>query len=269
MLTSLVIQLEALEEGKINGATGRAVHGFWYKQWQDADSKTAEALHDEKTQTPPFSLSPLMGLPRPQKGITGITRGVSAWFRVAALTGQLSERLITHWVAELPNEVELAGVKWRLDGVADYPDKHPWAGQISYQDLSAKHLFNNRPPSRWKFSFETPVTFNSGLGHLPFPLPNILVGSWLRRWQVFAPLALPEEISQSAREHLAVSQFDMKTLPVRHGERLIVGGAGNYTLKALKMSASERAQIDLLANYAFFCGSGYKTAQGMGLTRLR
>ena len=267
MLTSLVIQIEALNDGEINGATGRAVHGFWYKQWESFDSGTADALHDE-TQVPPFSLSPLMQLPRPQNGITRVTRGISAWFRVATLNRQLSEKLITHWTANLPKEIELAGIKWTITGIAETPEKHPWARQISYQDLASRHLFNNRPPSRWKLAFETPLTFNSGLGHLPFPLPNNLIGSWMRRWQAFAPLALPEELPQSVREQLMVNHFDMRTIPLRQGKRLIIGGAGSYSLKAIKMPASERAQVDLLANYAFFCGSGYKTTQGMGMTKL-
>ena len=268
MLKSLVIQLEALEEGKINGSTGRAVHGFWYKQWDAVDSRTATTLHDE-TQVPPFSLSPLMGLPRPQKGITPVTRGVSAWFRVATLNERLSEMLIKLWAAQLPAEVELAGVRWRIGGVAANPQEHPWAGESSYQALSSKHLFNNRPPSRWNLFFETPLTFKSGLGHLPFPLPNNLLGSWLRRWQAYAPLALPEDLTRSVRERVMVSYFDMRTFPVRQGDRLIMGGRGSYSLKAIKLPASERAQVDLLANYAFFCGSGYKTTQGMGLTRLK
>ena len=268
MLTSLVIQVEALEDGRINGATGRATHGFWYKQWEEADAKTADALHKERD-VPPFSLSPLMELPRAVGGITHVTRGISAWFRVATLTRQLSEGLSAHWLPNLPDEIELAGIKWAITGIADTPEKHPWAKQISYQDLNAKHLFNNRPPSRWKLSFETPVTFNSGLGHLPFPLPNNLIGSWMRRWQAFAPLALPEELTQSVRERLMVNHFNMRTIPLRQGKRLIIGGVGSYSLKAIKMPASERAQVDLLANYAFFCGSGYKTTQGMGMTSLR
>lgn len=268
MLTSLVIQVEALEDGEINGATGRAVHGFWYKQWEEKDATTADALHDE-TQVPPFSLSPLMALPRPQGGITRVTREIQSWFRVTTLNRQLSEGLSAHWLPNLPNEIELAGIKWGIIGIADSPEKHPWAKQISYQDLSAKHLFNNRPPSRWKLSFETPVTFNSGLGHLPFPLPNNLIGSWMRRWQAFAPLALPEELTQSVREQLMVNHFNMVTIPVRHGKRVLIGGQGSYALHAIKMPASERAQVDLLANYSFFCGSGYKSTQGMGMTSLR
>ena len=268
MLTSLVIQVEALNDGEINGATGRATHGFWYKQWEKADAKTADALHKERD-VPPFSLSPLMELPRPKNGNTHVTRGISAWFRVATLNGQLSEKLITHWAANLPTEIELAGIKWAITGIADSPEKHPWAKQISYQDLASRHLFNNRPPSRWKLSFETPVTFNSGLGHLPFPLPNNLIGSWMRRWQAFAPLALPEELTQSVRERLMVNHFNMVTIPVRQGKRVLIGGQGSYSLKSIKMPASERAQVNLLANFAFFCGSGYKTTQGMGMTSLR
>jgi CRISPR-associated endoribonuclease Cas6 len=262
MLTSLVIEVEAKTDGLISGGTGRAIHGLWYAQWDQADPSTANMLHNE-TGTLPFSLSPLMGLPRAQKSVTRITTGQQAWFRIATLTRQLSERLTTFWAPQLPDEVELAGVQWRVVGV---PQEHPWNQQISYQELAARHLFNNRPPEHWKFLFETPVTFNSGRGYLPFPLPNILIGSWMRRWQAFAPLALPDNLQKSVRERLMVSSYQMRSKTVRYGERIHLGGMGRYALRAAKMPASERSQVDLLANYAFFCGSGYKTTQGMGMT---
>lgn len=265
MLRSLVIEVEAISEGVISGGTGRAVHGLWYAQWDKADPFTSNMLHNE-TNTLPFSLSPLMGLPRVEKDVTRIECGQKAWFRVATLTGQLSERLTMHWAPQLPDEVELAGVQWRIVGI---PQEHAWNRQVSYQELATRHLFNNRPPSRWKLSFETPITFNSGLGHLPFPLPNNLIGSWLRRWQAFAPLALPDELSKSARERLMINHYNMRSTTVRYGERVLLGGMGQYALKAIQMPASERAQVDLLAHYAFFCGSGYKTTQGMGVTKLR
>ena len=264
MLTSLVIELEAITEGLINGGTGRAVHGLWYAQWDKVDPSVANLLHNE-TQTLPFSLSPLMDLPRPMKDVTRIECGQRAWFRIATLTKQLSEGLTTRWAAQLPDEVELAGIQWRVVGV---PQAHEWNRQITYQELATQHLFNNRPPGYWKLNFETPVTFNRGKGYLPFPLPNILIASWMRRWQAFAPLALPDDLQQSVRERLLVSSYHMRSAVVRYGERVHPGGVGRYALRAAKMPASERAQVDLLANYAFFCGSGYKTTQGMGLTRL-
>lgn len=264
MLTSLVVQVEAKGNGLISGGTGRAVHGLWFAQWDKADPSVANMLHNE-TETLPFSLSPLMELPRPEKDVTRVVRGQKAWFRVAVLTGLLSEKLTTLWAPQLPDEVELAGVPWRIVGV---PQEHFWNRQVSYQELATQHLFNNRPPSRWKLEFETPVTFNSGEGHLPFPLPNILIGSWMRRWQAFAPLALPDDLQKSVRERLLVSSYNMRSITVRYGERKHPGGMGRYALRAAKMPASERAQVDLLANYAFFCGSGYKTTQGMGMTRL-
>jgi CRISPR-associated endoribonuclease Cas6 len=260
----MVIQLEAKGDGLISGGTGRAVHGLWYAQWDKVDPSIANLLHNE-TDTLPYSLSPLMGLPHPEKGVTRIERGLQAWFRVAALTEGLSEKLTRLWAAQLPDEVDLAGVQWRIVGV---PQGHAWNRQVSYQELATRHLFNKRPPGYWKLHFETPVTFNSGEGYLPFPLPNILVASWLRRWQAFAPLALPDNLQMSVRERLLVGSYNMRSTTVRHGGRQHLGGIGRYALRAAKMPASERAQIDLLANYAFFCSSGYKTTQGMGMTML-
>ena len=43
---------------------------------------------------------------------------------------------------------------------------------------------------------------------------------------------------------------------------------GTLTIQAFDLPPETRRRLDLLFRYAFFCGSGHHTAQGMGLTRL-
>jgi len=139
---------------------------------------------------------------------------------------------------------------------------------LSYEELSRHHLMNPNPPRQWRLEFLTPTTFHGKKTHLPFPLPESLINSWLRRWQAFSPIALAEdEVLQWARSNLAVSSYRLHTLPAREGERLRVGCVGTLTLRALDMPPYLRAAIDLLAHYAFYCGSGAHTAQGLGQTR--
>ncbi len=267
MLTSLVVSIKAVRSGIINGGTSRAVHGFWFQHWGDVDPSLAEALH-APAETPPFTLSPLRGVGYPRGGKVHVRAGEAAWFRVAALSQRVSQALREGWAPQLPQTVELAGLPWRVTGRTISPGEHPWAGQISYKVLGEEHLFSVKPPRSWEFEFFTPTAFHGTVGHLPFPLPDSLVSSWLRRWQAFAPIRFSEELPQMVREGVVVSSYRLKTVPVRFGKRLTVGCVGSYKLNALNLEPADRAALDALAHYAFFCGSGHRTTQGMGMTRV-
>lgn len=271
MPLSILIHLEATEEAALDQFTGRGVHGFWFKRWREIDPALGDALHAE-SDVQPFTLSPLMGLPRRGQGAVRITPGLAAQFRVTVLTDELAEAVKSKWMAGLaesgpaaipgPTETE-AGLTWRVIRTEVEADE-------AYESLSKSYLMRSNPPRQWTLEFVTPTTFHgSKTLHLPFPLPEILVGSWLRRWNAFAPIALPEEeLNAWARSNLAVSAYRLHTVPAREGERLWVGCVGWMGLRALEMPPYLRAAVDLLAHYAFYCGSGSHTAQGLGQTHL-
>jgi len=266
MIAAWVVSLQAQEEASLTGGSGRAVHGLWFRGWKQAAPAWADRLHHPDTVLP-FSLSPLMGLPRPRGGQIAIVPGQTAWFRIATLTEALTTATETHWLPALPATVELAGTRWTVTGYTDNAAEHPWAGRTRYGTLASQHLFRNRKAKAWQMDFHTPTTFHGSAGHLPFPLPDSLVRSWLRRWNAFASIALPADLPEQARGGMVVSAYRLKTVPVRYGERLMVGAVGWLKLYAVNMHPAMRAAINVLAQYAFYCGSGAKTAQGMGLTR--
>jgi CRISPR-associated endoribonuclease Cas6 len=274
-----MVHLKAVKAGEIKGSTGRGVHGFWYRHWEQADARVADWLHKQREVTP-FTCSPLMGLPRHSRnGVVHVPNGHSAWFRVSTLIPTLTESLLKSWLPSLPigSEIEIPkssadpsgtqGIRWRVTGVSTTAEEHPWAGQTEYTQLASQRLFTTRPPAKWRIKFLTPTAFHGRTGHLPFPLPDSLISSWLRRWQAFAPIALPEDLPQMARQQVVVSGYNLKTVPMREGNRLTVGCVGNLSLRALNVHPATRAALDLLAAYAFYTGSGHRTTQGMGVTR--
>jgi len=266
MIVAAVVHLEALEEGAIHRPTGRDVHGLWFEQWQRVDAHLADRLHAGPG-VRPFALSPLMGLPRPRRGAVPVETGGRAWFRLTSLSDDLSDRLEAEWLPRLPEVVVLGGLRWRMAGATT--EGHPWAGRADMQRLAEERLLNRSPPDAWRVTFSTPTAFHGAEGHIPFPLPNLLLGSWLRRWEVFGPVRLPSDLAKRARTGLVVSAYALKTLPLREGRRTTIGCVGSVTLRALRMKPGERAALDLLAAYAFWCGSGHRTTQGMGMTRAR
>lgn len=278
MLVSAVIHLTALVNGTNTNATGRGVHGFWFRHWGKVKPEMAGTLH-ANNQIPPYTVSPLMGLPYPDRNSqVRIPKGTKTWFRVTTLTRPLSDTLLKTWLPSLNEDAEIEipqsknpdqlGLRWLVTGVSLTNKEHPWAGQVEYNQLASQHLYAENPPIRWQLHFKSPTAFHASAGHFPFPLPDSLVGSWMHRWQAFAPITLPSDLPDLVRQQTVISSYSLKTLPVREGKRLTVGCVGQMTLRALKMRPDSRAALDLLANYSFFVGSGHRTTQGMGLTRL-
>jgi CRISPR-associated endoribonuclease Cas6 len=270
MPLSLLIHLESLSGGQIDQFTGRGVHGFWFSRWHEVDPALGDELHTS-AETQPFTLSPLGGLPRSQRGAVLVKAGMPAHLRVTSLTEALDGALQTKWAEGLQGREDVfipqpreedPGLRWKVT-------KAEIESQASHEALAKAHLMNSVPPREWRLDFLTPTTFHGTESHLPFPLPDSLVNSWMRRWNAFAPVALPrDELLEWTRNKLVVSSYNLRTLPAREGERLRVGCVGNLTLRALEMPPYLRACVDLLAHYAVFCGSGSHTAQGLGQTRL-
>lgn len=267
MILSILVGLEAVSDGQFDQFTGRGVHGFWFQRWREVDEKFGDELH-AVNEVQPFTLSPLLGLPKAQRGVFRVAKGSVCKFRLTALSDALSEAVLSKWAAGLAGQViqipeprnDQAGISWKVTG-------YEVQFQAEYADLSKRHLMNSVPPRQWTVEFLTPTTFHGRETHLPFPLPDSLIQSWMRRWNAFAPLALPDETVEWARQKLAVSSFTLKTLPAREAERLRVGCVGQLSLRALEMPPYLRAAVDLLVNYSIYCGSGSHTSQGLGQTR--
>jgi CRISPR-associated endoribonuclease Cas6 len=267
MLVAASIQLEAVEAGQLREATGRLVHGFWFHHWGQVAAEQSARLHAGQSLRP-FTLSPLLGLPHSRRGEVTVKPGQTAWFRVTTLEPTLSDALRTTWLARLPEVVTLGEIPWRVTGYTLDSAENPWLGQADPQALAEQYLLASRPAHRWRLRFATPTAFHGAAGHLPFPLPGALVGSWLRQWQAFGQVRLPEDFPEHIHAGLVISAYQLKTVPVRDRQRITIGCVGTLTLRATKLSNPLCAAVDLLAHYALWAGSGHRTTQGHGMTRL-
>jgi CRISPR-associated endoribonuclease Cas6 len=274
MPLAVVLKLRALSAGHLTEGSGPAVHGFWLRRWAQVAPAVFEQLHADGT--PPFSLSPLMGLP--QAAGAPIKAGQAVWVRLCLLRDDLWEPLEIAWLKDLA-QVSIAGQEWALEAASRTPAEHAWADRVEYRKLIAAHLERQHPPDRWRLEFAAPYATKSGNDrYLPVPLPDSLLRSWLTRWSAIAkaPGAEPWQAAVQAdkgflarvRESLVIGAFDLHTERPLIGERGMVGCVGRLELRSLDLSTEDLRLIDLLAHFAFYAGSGYKTTQGMGLTRL-
>ena len=100
---------------------------------------------------------------------------------------------------------------------------------------------------------------------MPVPLPGLVFGSLLERWNAYAPINFPQEVRRYAEECLAISQYELQTRPVPQKSRgLRVGAVGSVTYAALNYDRYWMSLLSVLAGFSLFSGLGAGTTQGLG-----
>ncbi len=148
------------------------------------------------------------------------------------------------------------------------PGSDPWAGYGSFAGLAAAA----RPAKRLTIEFATPTAFSLGededgrkrVGVLPDP--HAVFGSLLRRWNALAPEPLDEAATERATRRAVVARYDLRTTTFTLDRAPQIGFVGRCTYE-LRGDAEDRRALALLADAAFYLGTGMKTARGMGLCR--
>ena len=207
-----------------------------------------DVIHDRPVRKP-FTLSAL------EKGRDGDWR-----WRVTLLEDDLWEPL---WAGvQTVGVLDLNGRTWPVR----WPD-----AQVTHRGYDFL-LTDVRPSECIKMEFLSPTTFRAGNLDSPLPEPGAVFHSWLSRWNDFAPpdRRISTELLETVRTNVAISAHRMRTERHDLGRSQVVGFVGEVTFvitKARRLNQALVWQLNALADYAEFCGTGRKTTHGMGQTR--
>ncbi len=219
-------------------------------QWIGAvDADLAAALHDRPVRKP-FTTSAL------ERGRNGDCR-----WRVALLEDVLWEPL---WDGiRAVGVLDLNGRTWPVN----WPD-----AQVTH--CTYDHLLTGIQPANYiKMQFVSPTTFSAGRLDFPLPEPVAVFKSWLSRWNDFAPpnRRISTSVMETVLTNVAIDSHQIRTKKHHLGRgRSFVGFVGDVTFaitRARKLNQALVWQLNALADYAEFCGTGRKTTYGMGQTR--
>lgn len=269
-LLSLVLTLRPLQPHAVGADSapmwwGRAAQAALLRVVAAHDERLAAELHDGESPRP-YTVSSLLGhFPAHQ-----LDTQQTYLLRFTSLTEPLGG-LLLHAAQDGPlaagRDLELDLVPFRVEA-ADWGAEQPWGGQSDYRSLS-RHLAGDEARIRqFRFHLASPLFFHSQGRSQPLPLPELVFGSLLERWNAFAPLALPLETRRYAAEMLAVSRFDLESraVPVKDGG-LRVGATGKAQFTALSGDGYWLGILHTLAAFAFFSGVGSGVTQGFGQCR--
>ncbi len=164
--------------------------------------------------------------------------------------------------------VELDHHPFTLEGWTIDPAQDPWAGYATYQDLAAPHLLVQKSPNRYvELEFASPTTFRSGGRNVPVPMPDLVFGSLMDKWNALSPVAVSPDARRYAAECMAVASYELHSRVWPFKDALIVGGVGRCRYVMTTQDRYWMSVIQLLTDWALFAGVGAQTASGLGQAR--
>ena len=267
-LLSTVLTLRPETAVELPAQQGRALHAWFLALVQERDPALAERLHAANVLRP-FTVSNLrVDFGRPVQSAMVRVDG-PVYVRITSFEQNLSALLQDAILPHLPPVIHLGGASLRVEKATVDPKEHPWAGVQTYSELLGGLLEQSR--SRLTLRFVSPTVFKSQGMYMPAPLPRLVFESLARRWNAYAPIPIPMEITAFAESYVALSSYHLRTLHVRMNEKAegpsLPGFWGRCRFAILRRDRYWVQLLHLLADFAFYAGVGKETARGMGQCR--
>jgi len=305
-LYALLLKLRPLQEGTLMAFSGELVHAAWLSWLRSAAPDVATWLH-EGNKRRLFTCSSLqfpqarmveaernnIHLPlTPEKIYT---------IRITLLLGELFPlfyKALTDFQQSsttggmTPPFMRLGRQSLLLEEVViDNDASTGWTGFTSFANMVEavrnKKLGSTKP---LKLEFASLTSFNRGNAKnraygnhsARLPLPAYVFPYLAKRWQELAPPELAHLVQREAIEQYAlnegvfISDYDFKPHTAKFTTHWQSGFIGTCTYSlcgpdeptTTEAPLTVRQQILLLAELAFYTGVGYKTAMGMGRTKI-
>ena len=265
MLTSITLTLASATDAALPAELGRANYAEILARLNRLEPGLADAVH-ARAGAKQLTCSGIVHGKRSGNSLH-VRTGQPYYARVTGLTAAVSTALVDALVETPPATWSLGHHTFQVIAVACDPQDHPWSGCISYRDLLAVHQ-RSRPQRKLTLDFTSPTAFKSNDMQVPVPMPGLVFGSLLDRWNAFSPLPLDPDLRAFAEETVAVSRYQLESQVVPQKNRALrIGGVGRVTYTLLDEEPYYAAALNLLADFALFSGVGVQTATGMGQCR--
>ena len=242
-----------------------SLHAALLRRIELVDPDLSLAMHEGQqgagASDHPWTISPLMG--RLEREVGGLVATPDVLYR-ARITG-LTSRVLDGLGSAFDGSASLGSEPLHLERVPfDVDAGSPfWNEMTSYASL----LTGARPHRRIRLVFRSPTGFRTRQQHGLVPPPRLCVEGYLRKWNAFADTQMPAgPILEYVTEHVRTAEADLRPRSVNLRQVWEHGVTGEITWEADGEFPYMLRLLNALVDYGFYCGTGKKTAQGMGQT---
>lgn len=269
---SIVIDSAPKADAPVSHVQGPALQAMFLKLIQQVDPEVSARLHDEPG-CRPFTLSPL-GLYEEVSNFQGfwlpkherLERGAACYLRLTLLEDTLFPVFSRYFLDRSAPTFVLGETEFEVTNVLVTPHNgNSWSRYQSYPDLIEAAL-----PQQWKFRlrFLTPTSFSQGKTDLPLPVPRLVFQSYKKRFEKFHQIPFLPDFEDQVDYYVGIANLQhIRSAVIKTKNVNLIGFTGDVVFTIHPQAPPELAsQLNLLAEYAFYCGTGKKTTLGMGQT---
>lgn len=269
---SMLMQGSPQDDAPVAQVQGSALQGMFLHLIDEVDHSVFQRLHDDSRYRP-YTLSPL-GIGHPDTDFQGfhlpkqadIRAGSPCYVRITLLEDALFPTFSRYFLSQPEPTFRLGRTRFQVTNVACIEDRAtPWSAYRSYSDLIEQA---SRTQRRITLYFLTPTSFRRGNVDFPLPDPRLVFRSYQRRFEDFAQIAFLPDFDEQVEFYTGISRLHrLETTTIRTKKVSLVGFVGRITFLIDKKAPPDLVfQMNLLADFAYFCGTGRKTTMGMGQT---
>ena len=273
MPISTLISLIPETDVQLRPTMGHHAHAAFLSIMRETNPDVAKDLHATSTQKP-FTVSPLIAEGKRRGEYLHIRAGTECKLRFTFLDDKLFTFFGQSFLTQVLPTIRLGDAIFQVKQlVSRATDEQSWSGSATYPEL----VQSAKAETRMSFRFYSPTAFRRLTSRGQKTRNDAYVDmercyqSWVNKWNAFAPINLDKnEVLEFIREHGQLTAVDTKPKRLNYGKHTVPGWVGTcawifYPEKSLDENMLRI--VNCLSNFAFYCGTGYKTTMGMGQTR--
>ncbi len=273
MPISTLISLIPETDVTLRPTMGHHAHATFLAILRESDPDLAETLHAQSAQKP-FTVSPLIAKAKKHNNQLHIKAGTECRLRFTFLDDELFTHFGKAFLTLAMPPIRLGEAVFQVRQMVSHAtEDRSWSGSATYAEL----VQSTKTDTRMSFRFYSPTAFRRLTPRGQQTRSDVYIDlvrcyqSWINKWNAFAPIKLDKaEILEFVTEHGQVTSVNTKSRALNFGKHIEVGWVGTcasvfYPEDSLDENLLRSANC--LANFAFYCGTGYKTTMGMGQTR--
>jgi len=260
---AVVLRLKSQGEATISPTQGHHAYALFLNLFRQSGREMADQLH-ESAAIKPFTVSSLQGKFQRSGKSVEVIPGADYSLRLTFLEEDLFSYFMDAVLKASNQTLRLESALFKIDQLLLYQKDSPLCHHQSYEELLSESSVDRKVG----LQFLSPTAFRSGgKRNVLFPDSSLVFGSYLSKWQHFSPTKMDEAIS-NCWERIILARYRLNTHILHFDSYQETGFEGNcfYELPAELDDDTVRA-INILADFAFYCGTGAKTTMGMGQTR--
>ena len=273
MPISTLISLIPETDVRLRPTMGHHAHAAFLSILRKSDPNLAETLHAQSTQKP-FTVSPIVAKGRRYGKQLHIRAGTDCKLRYTFLDDAIFTAFGRAFLKfQLPT-IRLGDAIFQVKQLVSHStEPQDWSGSTTYAEL----VQSTKMDTQMSFRFYSPTAFRAltprgqrTYNHTQVD-PVKCYQSWINKWNASAPVQFDRsEILGFVAKNARVSRSETRTQSLNFGKHTEIGWVGTCTFRFELESEFNEDLLrvsNCLADFAFYCGTGYKTTMGMGQTR--